>query len=294
VGGATDPYSTVLVMDGSGSMTSCAANCSGDAGYDRTKPSFNRLQMATRAAHRFFDGKKATDEVGLAIFDSTVTWVSDAIYVNKFRNAAGATVSYTFSADGFTTSSDLMRLPVDYYNDYSTFYRTTGDALHPVTAALALRPISGNPWGGSTALFTATKLGIDKVAVRPYARKIVIAMTDGQNNAGRETLATAVAAAKAAGVPVYTIGFGLDPNSASERTAITDLQQLASQTGADSSIVNGTDIVGLFAGLQTAIRFQTTITLGAPMTSGQQASLLIITPGQPTVSRTVSVPTLTN
>ena len=290
VGAITEPYSTVLVMDGSGSMSMCAANCPGDPGHERSRPSFNRLQLAARAAHRFLDGKKSADEVAMVVFDNQADWLSDAFFANRFRNAAGATVGHAFSPDGFTQDAGGLRLVVDYYNDHSAFWRTGGDALHPITAGSGLRPIAANPWSGSTALFTAAKLGIDRVAVRPFARKIVIAMTDGQNNAGRETLASATAAARGAGVPVYTIGFGLDPNSSSERAAIGELQRLAADTGADSTVVNGTDIVGLFAGLQTAIRFQTTLSLSSPLVAGQQVSLLLMTEGQPTVSRTVTVP----
>lgn len=226
----------------------------------------------------------------MVVFDNQADWLSDAFFANRFRNAAGATVGHAFSPDGFTQDAGGLRLVVDYYNDHSAFWRTGGDALHPITAGSGLRPIAANPWSGSTALFTAAKLGIDRVAVRPFARKIVIAMTDGQNNAGRETLASATAAARGAGVPVYTIGFGLDPNSSSERAAIGELQRLAADTGADSTVVNGTDIVGLFAGLQTAIRFQTTLSLSSPLVAGQQVSLLLMTEGQPTVSRTVTVP----
>ncbi|MEZ5728047.1 MAG: VWA domain-containing protein [Burkholderiaceae bacterium] len=281
------PFSTVLVMDSSSSMGGCAANCVGDPGRDSSQPSYTGYQLVARAAHVFLDGKKPSDEVAISAFSSRVFWFDDARFDSAFRGAGGTVTNYTYAPDGFTLSADALRLPIDYYNRYSKFWRATGDDLHPVTQSKGLSTVGNYPLSGNTALFTAVDDAVKRVAVRGSTRRIVIALTDGENNSGSVKLDDAIATATAAGVPVYTIGFGIDPADTAGSAPAADLLALANRTGADASFVNGPAVVGLFAGLQTAIRFETTISLSQDLDAGLPASLIIAAPGQPTVSRDV-------
>lgn len=281
------PFSTVLVMDSSSSMQECAANCSGNPTYDRSLPSYNGYQLVARAAHVFLDGKKPTDEVAISAFSSRVHWFDDARFAGAFRRAASTGASYVYSADGFTQSAASLRLPVDYYNRKSQLWVSGGDALHAETVKLGLLPTGDYPLWGTTALFTAVHDAVGRIAPRPVTRRIVIALTDGENNTGSRNLNDAVAAAVASGVPVYTIGFGIDPSASASTKAATDLRELATRTGATATFVNGPDVVGLFAGLQTAIRFESLITLTHDLTPTLPVSLVVSAPGQPTVSREI-------
>ena len=87
---------------------------------------------------------------------------------------------------------------------------------------LLLSAIQGKSAGGSTALWDAAYQGVVDTAAKG-GRMAVLVMTDGYNNSSSHTQADVIDAAKAAGIPVFTIGLGgsVDPG----------LQQLALQTG---------------------------------------------------------------
>jgi len=76
-----------------------------------------------------------------------------------------------------------------------------------------------------TALYDAVEAATTQLAASPLAGRVLIVLTDGRDVSSRATLTSAIAAARRAGVGVYTIGLegvGFDP---------TALQQLAQQTG---------------------------------------------------------------
>ncbi len=61
---------------------------------------------------------------------------------------------------------------------------------------------------GGTAIGSAISAAVNRLRELKSKSRIVILMTDGQNNAGKVTPLTAADAAKALGVKVYTIGVG--------------------------------------------------------------------------------------
>lgn len=60
-----------------------------------------------------------------------------------------------------------------------------------------------------TAIGSALASGLNRLRHQTAKSKIIILMTDGQNNAGQITPITAAEAARAVGVKVYTIGIGV-------------------------------------------------------------------------------------
>jgi len=60
-----------------------------------------------------------------------------------------------------------------------------------------------------TAIGSALATSVNRLREQPGKSKIVVLLTDGQNNAGKVLPATAAQAAKALGVKVYTIGAGI-------------------------------------------------------------------------------------
>jgi Ca-activated chloride channel family protein len=60
-----------------------------------------------------------------------------------------------------------------------------------------------------TAIGSALAASVNRLREQPGKSKIVVLLTDGQNNAGRVLPATAAQAAKTLGVKVYTIGAGV-------------------------------------------------------------------------------------
>ena|GEM_PF-319462 len=76
--------------------------------------------------------------------------------------------------------------------------------------------------GGSTALYQAIRDAAQGLATRT-GRKAMIVMTDGENNVSGVSIDDAINAARSAGVPVYTVGFG--------NANATVLTRIATETG---------------------------------------------------------------
>ena len=64
--------------------------------------------------------------------------------------------------------------------------------------------------GGKTAIGDAIGLAIKRLHLRPAESRILILLTDGQNNVGEVTPIQAAQIAAKEGVKIYTIGFGAD------------------------------------------------------------------------------------
>ena len=79
------------------------------------------------------------------------------------------------------------------------------DFLQANLERLELNSINGN----STAIGSGLSTAINRLRELKSKSKIVILMTDGQNNAGKIAPLTAAEAAKSLGVKVYTIGIGM-------------------------------------------------------------------------------------
>lgn len=96
--------------------------------------------------------------------------------------------------------------------------------------------------GGKTAIGDAIGLAVKRLLDRPAESRILILLTDGQNNIGEVTPVQAAQIASQQGVKIYTVGFGADElvvpgllfnrtiNPSSELDART-LTEIAEQTG---------------------------------------------------------------
>ena len=83
--------------------------------------------------------------------------------------------------------------------------------------------------GGGTPLYDAIVRAVNDVAPKEGRTRVAIVLTDGRDNDSNASVDAAIAAARNAGVPVFTIGLG-DPNDpASLDKAV--LQRISDQTG---------------------------------------------------------------
>ncbi|MFT6645503.1 MAG: Ca-activated chloride channel family protein, partial [Patiriisocius sp.] len=64
--------------------------------------------------------------------------------------------------------------------------------------------------GGKTAIGDAIGLAVKRLLNRPAESRVLILLTDGQNNVGEVTPIQAAKIAAQQGVKIYTIGFGAD------------------------------------------------------------------------------------
>ncbi len=231
-----------LVLDASGSMSGSVLDANSGL-------FFSRFELASLASHQFLDQKAASDETSVTIFDNTIDFIDDANIADLFtlNDGNGMPTTYTFAADGFTTDSSDLRFVVDAYVPTSQLYNLGfGVVPHPDTPALDIT--SGHPWGGSTAFFSATDEALTRVAARPAPRKIIIAMTDGGDNASSISDSQLIDNANAANIPIFTIGFGSGSNE-------FILEQIADQTGGDFFLAEGTDITAAFQSIGTNVQF---------------------------------------
>jgi Ca-activated chloride channel family protein len=92
--------------------------------------------------------------------------------------------------------------------------------------------------GGGTALYDAIRTSCRKLVQRSeqdVVARVIVVLTDGQNNAGVVNLDGAIAAAQEAGVTIYAISTNYHPETTAERdmaaTGNSNLHKLAEQTG---------------------------------------------------------------
>lgn len=245
----TEAASVTLVMDASGSMDSLVVdNQTNSPILDDNGLPYNRIRIAALAAHTYLDNMPSTDESAFVIFDSDVDLVDDAAIASLFdlTDTVGAEISYTFSATGFTNRPDDLRFVVDAYNIFSGFYSDTPlDEIHPESPELH---ISHNPWGGGTAMYDAIFEALNRTNQRASLRKLVIAMSDGEDNSSSNTEEDVITIAQSNGIPVYTIAYGdADP---------VTMENIAQGTNATSFLVADADLTAVFQSIQTGITFQ--------------------------------------
>jgi hypothetical protein len=249
----------------------------------------SRYQVAALAAHELLNGlRSGADEASVTLFSSSIYTMNDAtLALQNWVDPSGATLpDYTFSATGRTQSIAALRPVIDSYNPDSQIYRSNGtgtgtDPVHPDTGNLRL---SGSyRYSGVTAFYDGTIAGVNLLSSALNPRKIVVSMTDGQENASRARLADVVAAAQAQGIPVFTVAFGT-----ATQVDEADMQAIADQTGGQYRRVEGIDLTGLFQGIQTGIRFQYVATLAAAPTSGTVMTISL-TRGATPITRTLTI-----
>lgn len=270
--------SVAVVLDSSGSMGTLV----GTTGR-------SRYQIAALAAHELLNGlTSGADEAVITLFSSGIYTMNDAtLAALSWVDPAGAAIpAYSFSASGRTQNMAALRPVVDAYNPRSQIYRAVGtgattDPVHPDTGNLRLA--GSYRYGGSTAFYDGAITGVNQLGAAVNARKIVVAMTDGQENASSARLADVVAAAQAQSIPIFTVAFG----RASDVDEVS-MQTIADQTGGQYRRVEGADLAGLFQGIQTGIRFQYVATLASAPASGSVLSITLTRGGAP-VTRTLTI-----
>lgn len=120
------------------------------------------------------------------------------------------------------------------------------------------------PKTGATAIGDGLALAIDMAESIPNSRNAIILLSDGVNNAGVITPDEAVASAKAAGIPVFTVGMGSTQpvvigydyvgNPQYAQVDQATLQSIAEQTGGKYfQAVDDNTLSGIYAGLSGQI-----------------------------------------
>lgn len=133
--------------------------------------------------------------------------------------------------------------------------------------------LEGLQTGGNTALFEATSRAVAKAAESPSSRRIIILLSDGVDYGGKSTVSRdgAIAAARAAGIPLYAIGLGSDIDR-------SFLGELAAATGArflETPTPEG--LSQLYADIGNLLRSQYILKLVSPALDRSQPLALELT-----------------
>ncbi|MCU0514361.1 MAG: VWA domain-containing protein, partial [Anaerolineae bacterium] len=123
--------------------------------------------------------------------------------------------------------------------------------------AALLNTIDTLSFGGETALYDAAVAGVQQAAAAPSPRRAVILLSDGAEFGGESTQARAdgLAAAQAAGVPVYSIGLGFG-------TDRTYLEEIAAGSNARFYEAPApAELSGIYSALAQLFRSQYVLTL---------------------------------
>lgn len=262
VAATNNEASVVLVMDSSASMR-----------YSVT-PGFDRIDLASIAAHTFIEGKGAKDETAFIIFSSGVYLINEMNLEAglPMQDSSGATVAWQFSDNGFVTASQPLHRVADAYNSNSIFYGgVSGRPLH-VQSGDVLTSVS-YPFYGSTGLWDAVLEGVSTLSTATNGRQLVVAMTDGADNTSVYDLDDVIARAKQENVPVHVIGFGTE-----REVNVDDLSRLAAETGGEFQRVEDEKLPDLYQNIQLGVRYQYVIEV-LPLSTGDLVVLRIVTAG---------------
>ncbi len=188
-----------------------------------------------------------------------------ALVIDTSNSMAGTKLNDAISAaHGFVSAQKNGNL-LGVYGFDSTAYpaaRLSPDRTEIDTAISQL----GTGGAPGTALYGAVKLASEDLQTAPAQRRVMILITDGSSQSDTATLDEAIAAAKQAGVLVYTVGI------ATSGPAQAALNQIASDTGGTAtSVTDSSALAGIYSTIESELgnsytyMYQSMVAPGAPM-----------------------------
>ena len=188
-----------------------------------------------------------------------------ALVIDTSNSMQGTKLDDAISAaHGFVSAQKNGNL-LGVYGFDSTAYpaaRLSPDRTEIDTAISQL----GTGGAPGTALYGAVKLASEDLQTAPAQRRVMILITDGSSQSDTATLNEAIAAAKQAGVLVYTVGI------ATTGPAQAALNQIASDTGGTAtSVTDSSALAGIYSTIESELgnsytyMYQSMVAPGAPM-----------------------------
>ena len=204
---------------------------------------------------------QAAQDQGLRLATVIVIDVSGSMAGDPFERAKQAATDFVRSMGANDEAAIIA------FNDKVTPVVALTSDRQKLTAGIA-----GLQATGGTALYEAVQTSSFIAGAATAARSGVIFLSDGENDtrSSNATADGAIAAAKGAGVPVFTIGFGAAPDT-------TFLQGLAAETQGQYRAANSANIGSVYADIAALMRNQYIITLqGIGKADGGDGSLQVI------------------
>ena len=188
-----------------------------------------------------------------------------ALVIDTSNSMAGTKLNDAIAAaHGFVSAQKNGNL-LGVYGFDSTAYpaaRLSPDRTEIDTAISQL----GTGGAPGTALYGAVKLASEDLQTAPAQRRVMILITDGSSQSDTATLDEAIAAAKQAGVLIYTVGI------ATSGPAQAALNQIATDTGGTAtSVTDSSALAGIYSTIESELgnsytyMYQSMVAPGAPM-----------------------------
>ncbi|HUP57389.1 MAG TPA: VWA domain-containing protein [Bdellovibrionota bacterium] len=170
-----------------------------------------------------------TDPLSVVIIlDRSGSMSASAGSVTREEASESAAVSMLNAMD----TDDAVAL-IEFDDEVTTTYGFTTDK------ATVAQTIVANTLGGATAVYDAVYTAAELASGRA-GRKLLLILTDGDDNSSSHTLEEAISRVNLQGVAVYTVGLGTDLNTDA-------LRAIAAQTGAEFfQSADGTDLSAYF------------------------------------------------
>ena len=188
-----------------------------------------------------------------------------ALVIDTSNSMAGTKLNDAIAAaHGFVSAQKNGNLLGVYGFDSSAYpaARLSPDRTEIDTAISQL----GTGGAPGTALYGAVKLASEDLQTAPAQRRVMILITDGSSQSDTATLDEAIAAAKQAGVLIYTVGI------ATSGPAQTALNQIASDTGGTAtSVTDSSALAGIYSTIESELgnsytyMYQSMVAPGAPL-----------------------------
>jgi tight adherence protein B len=151
-----------------------------------------------------------------------------ALVIDTSNSMAGQKIDDAVTAAKGFVDAQANGNVLGVYGFGATAYPAARLTTDPTEVDTAISQL-GTGGAAGTALYGAVKLAAQDLGSATAARRVMIVITDGSSENDSATMAQALAAAKAAGVIVYSVGIATDPNAQSA------LEQLSSATGGTAS-----------------------------------------------------------
>jgi tight adherence protein B len=188
-----------------------------------------------------------------------------ALVIDTSNSMAGQKISDAVAAARQFVDAQKNGNVLGVYGFGATAYPAARLTTDPTEVDTAISQL-GTGGASGTALYGAVQLAANDLRTAPAQRRVMIVITDGSSDRDSATMAQALTAAKDAGVTVYPVGIGTDPNAQSA------LDQLASATGGtasqatDSAALSSVyDQISADLGSSYTYLYQSTVAPGAPL-----------------------------
>jgi tight adherence protein B len=216
------------------------------------------------------------DDPGAAAAIAVAIDTSNSMAGQKIADAKAAAARFV----GSLQAGDVLAV----YGFGAKPYVGTAFPATPVSAATAVTQLGtgGDP---GTAIYGAVKLASDDLAQESAQKHVLIVLSDGASQSDTQTLAQALAAAKAAHATVYAVSVGGNP------TALSQLRQLTGPTGGETIAAADTSTLdAAYQKIADNLGSTFTFTYNSPTQKGSKIDLKVSAPGMGSGTTSLTAP----